>query len=129
MEMEIPTTTTLLIKGNEMQCTNPSCRLVVKPQNMEGARLAAKYGGFICRACRASVGRQWAKYLESDHWKRRRARAVLLAEWACQLCKSTKDLQVHHNTYERLGGELDSDLIVLCGYHHKWYHELEESVL
>ena len=48
----------------------------------------------------------------SPHWK---------PAW-CQLCRATKKLHVHHNTYENLGNERDEDLIVLCIRCHKAFH-------
>lgn len=64
----------------------------------------------------------YREYLKSDFWKRRRNRALSLADYACQICKSTKDLEVHHNDYTRLGNESDSDLITLCSDHHRMAH-------
>lgn len=63
---------------------------------------------------RAKKNIDLGKYLESSDWEKKKKVALALAGNACQLCKSTHGLQVHHNTYERLGRERHSDLIVLC---------------
>ena len=42
----------------------------------------------------------------------------------CQVCNTDKSiLDTHHRTYERLGRELDGDLIVLCRDCHRIFHE------
>jgi hypothetical protein len=67
------------------------------------------------------------EYLNSDGWKRRREVAIVRAGRKCQLCGAMPDsFQVHHNSYERLGHELPSDLIVLCGECHKRFHAERE---
>jgi hypothetical protein len=63
-------------------------------------------------------------YLTTPEWRRRRDRALVLASWQCQRrgCLSKRQLQVHHRTYERLGIELDDDLVVLCDPCHRREH-------
>jgi 5-methylcytosine-specific restriction endonuclease McrA len=56
----------------------------------------------------------YAEYLRTPHWRSLRAWAIERAGGKCQLCGSRKDLEVHHNCYDRLGAELPSDLVVLC---------------
>jgi hypothetical protein len=34
-------------------------------------------------------------------------------------------MHVHHNTYERLGHELDRDLLVVCEAHHRMIHSIK----
>lgn len=66
----------------------------------------------------------YAEYLASSHWSKRRKVALEKAGRKCSACKSASDgLDVHHNTYERLGEELDSDLLVLCRPCHALFHE------
>lgn len=62
-------------------------------------------------------------YLRSDWWKRRRKRALVMAEFKCQVCNSPHQLEVHHRTYTNLGKEEDPDLTVLCGECHSLFHE------
>ena len=45
-------------------------------------------------------------YLKSEHWQSKRAQALLRAGSKCQLCGSTDELNVHHNSYDRLGGRI-----------------------
>ena len=62
-------------------------------------------------------------YLNSDAWKARRKVALGKAAYKCQLCGNKKQqLDIHHNTYERLGNERDEDLIVLCHDCHTVFH-------
>lgn len=65
----------------------------------------------------------YAAYLHSSHWKKTRGMALQIAGYKCQAC-STKDdiLDVHHNSYDRLGAEESSDLIVLCRSCHGKVH-------
>lgn len=63
-----------------------------------------------------------ADYLKTREWKVKRNRALIQAGTRCQVCASTHPLEVHHRTYERLGIELLSDLVVLCRSCHRHYH-------
>jgi hypothetical protein len=58
--------------------------------------------------------KSYNEYLQSPHWKETRKRALERSGNHCSVCMSTKNLNVHHNNYERLGEELDTDLTVLC---------------
>lgn len=62
-------------------------------------------------------------YSQSSEWNEKKKIALNLANNKCQLCSSEDVLQVYHNTYDRFGNELLSDLIVLCSkcakHHHK----------
>lgn len=64
-------------------------------------------------------------YMESDLWQRRRRRSLERAGGQCEWpnCDQRSRLQVHHLSYERLGQELDEDLIVLCPSHHGEVHK------
>ena len=66
----------------------------------------------------------YSAYLHSSHWKRTRGQALQRAGYKCQAC-SSKDqiLDVHHNSYDRLGHEDPSDLIVLCRSCHTKVHD------
>lgn len=62
-------------------------------------------------------------YLRTPEWRRTRAAALLRAGNACSLDVTHGDeLDVHHRTYERLGAELASDLVVLCRPCHRLHH-------
>lgn len=70
-------------------------------------------------------------YINSTKWKMKRAARIIKAGHRCEFatesggrCVRTRSLTVHHNTYERLGNELDTDLDVLCWFHHMVAHLL-----
>mgnify|MGYP000739796043 CR=1 FL=1 len=67
---------------------------------------------------------EYEKYLESNHWKEIRKKALKRAGYKCQLCASNKELNVHHNTYKNLGHEDLNDLVVLCRNCHKKFHNI-----
>lgn len=54
------------------------------------------------------------EYIQSPEWKRKAQQAKSAAGWKCRRCGSSKRLECHHKTYERLGHERKSDLEVLC---------------
>jgi hypothetical protein len=63
-------------------------------------------------------------YLQTEHWTSVRRRALEFSGDRCQLCNlSGVTLHVHHRTYDRLGDELDGDLIVLCAACHSKFHD------
>lgn len=64
----------------------------------------------------------YREYLNSGHWKRRRADIIARANWRCEICGQAGPLEVHHLTYERLFEEHDSDLIALCPQCHEKQH-------
>lgn len=62
-------------------------------------------------------------YLRTPEWRRTRAAALVRADNSCSLdVTHTDNLEVHHRTYERLGAELVTDLVVLCHSCHKLHH-------
>ena len=63
------------------------------------------------------------QYLKSEEWQARRRTALQKADGHCMICGRQRKLQVHHNSYMRLGDERESDLIVLCAGCHKDYHK------
>jgi hypothetical protein len=80
------------------------------------------------RRRRPSADRVWSgsyhEYLASPEWRSRREWALERADHRCQLCNSTRTpLHVHHRTYERLGAEFPSDVIVLCEACHGTFHD------
>lgn len=64
----------------------------------------------------------YEEYLQTNHWKDVRKRALYRSGYKCQLCSSKGNLNVHHNTYENRGNEKDEDLIVLCEKCHGKFH-------
>ena len=66
---------------------------------------------------------EYQEYLQSSHWHFVRHDALLRGKEKCALCSDGDGLEVHHNSYERLGSESHSDLVVLCAKCHTAYHE------
>lgn len=66
-------------------------------------------------------------YLRTPEWRRTRAAALRRAGGSCSLdVTHTDGLEVHHRTYERLGEELLTDVVVLCHACH-WLHHKEHG--
>lgn len=70
------------------------------------------------------LGMPYYKYLQSESWFATRDR-VKAARPVCECCGLYTTDQVHHLTYERVGNELDDDLLAVCrpchaGLHAKW---------
>lgn len=62
------------------------------------------------------------KYLHTYHWEQLRELKLSEVDHRCQVCYNSKQLNVHHRTYERLGNEKLSDLTVLCKEWHEIFH-------
>tara|TARA_B100000900_G_scaffold414938_2_gene443134 strand:- start:210 stop:875 length:666 start_codon:yes stop_codon:yes gene_type:complete len=66
----------------------------------------------------------YSAYLHSAHWKKTRSEALMRAGYKCQACSTKEEiLDVHHNSYDRLGAEEPQDLIVLCRTCHGRVHQ------
>jgi predicted nucleic acid-binding Zn-ribbon protein len=64
------------------------------------------------------------EYLRTEAWLERREAAKARAGWRCQLCgDENAPLECHHNTYRRIGAELETDLCVLCAPCHRSFHD------
>jgi hypothetical protein len=105
-------------------------RAVMESMGLEGIDIVYEIGRaqreeLVHRGTVADLrGLSYEDYLRSDHWNAKRVGALGRARFKCQMCgASGRELQVHHNTYERLGEELDSDLIALCGVCHGKHHD------
>jgi hypothetical protein len=68
----------------------------------------------------------YQQYLQSPLWRSTRERRLHVAGNRCEFegCGRTFGLEVHHVSYERLGRELDSDMEVVCRFHHLARHTL-----
>lgn len=67
---------------------------------------------------------EYAEYLRSPWWGRRRNEIKRARGWRCEHCLTSDNLQVHHLSYARLWAELDEDLVCLCGDCHRGEHGL-----
>lgn len=65
------------------------------------------------------------EYLCSEHWRKRRNRSLVLANFRCKECGYNRNLQVHHLNYKNLWHEKDEDLEVLCRSCHKHIHKIK----
>jgi len=61
-------------------------------------------------------------YITSQRWYDKSAAALYLADYKCMVCYGNEALSVHHRTYERLGNELMTDLLVICQPCHNIFH-------
>jgi len=66
---------------------------------------------------------EYASYLSSHQWRTRRSPILTRAAGRCECCEYFAPSEVHHITYSRLGCELDSDLIAVCGFCHGLLHQ------
>lgn len=62
------------------------------------------------------------KYYQSAKWKEISDECKRLSDYKCSMCGSTESLNAHHLTYERLGEELQEDLLCVCEECHKKIH-------
>lgn len=63
----------------------------------------------------------YAAYMRSPAWKRKRAKILATAKNKCAGC-GRRARHVHHRTYERLGCEYDQDLVAVCLDCHRDIH-------
>jgi hypothetical protein len=70
---------------------------------------------------------RYDEYLRSEEWLTLRYQVLKRDGFRCRLTGKTKrpgdPLQVHHLTYERVGGEALDDLITVCRSAHRQLHE------
>lgn len=69
----------------------------------------------------------YKNYLHSTHWKTTKF-LLYSTKRRCSLCRSKKNLNIHHKTYRRLGNENPNDLIVLCQECHYIYHKYAKAI-
>lgn len=65
-------------------------------------------------------------YLSTPYWQLVSLLAKRKANYKCQLCGGSNNLNTHHRTYENKGMEINNmgDLIVLCQECHQKFHEV-----
>ena len=69
----------------------------------------------------------YARYLKSSEWQEIRAKIFKLRGRKCERCgKTSGPIQLHHKSYHRGGGELDSDVEVLCIECHEKQHATQK---
>jgi hypothetical protein len=68
------------------------------------------------------IPEKYKAYLDSPEWQIRKQRWLDFWKFCC-LCRSTYKLDVHHNTYDRVGNEEFTDCVVLCRKCHDLFHD------
>jgi hypothetical protein len=71
---------------------------------------------------RSDWWRNYSAYLASPEWEMRRARILARDGYRCRRCRFQSATDVHHLTYERVGHELDEDLMSVCEACHQLLH-------
>lgn len=71
------------------------------------------------RRRRSTHSAQYRAHLASPQWQAIRRAALERAKHRCAFCATDRKLEVHHNSYARLGHEQPEDLTVLCDNCHK----------
>ena len=74
------------------------------------------------RASKVKKSTEYQAYIKSKEWQVTRQRIFKRDNYQCCICGESKNLRVHHITYENLGAEKDSDLTTLCSKCHKDIH-------
>ena len=69
-----------------------------------------------------SLRAEYDAYLASDAWGARRSIVLARARSICECCEYYSATQVHHKIYERIGQELDTDLMAVCNFCHDLLH-------
>jgi len=66
---------------------------------------------------------EYSKVISSARWKKLRLQRIASAKGRCERCGRwptySRELELHHRTYERLGNELPDDVELLCVPCHK----------
>lgn len=99
----------------------PELRRIIRHE-LTSAEAVAALVVLVNRAQSERTVITYRDYLTSDTWQEKRRSKFDQVGRRCERCGSTDRIQVHHQTYERLGHELLSDLEVLCGDCHKAHH-------
>ena len=67
----------------------------------------------------------YREYIHSKEWQAKASNIKRIRGYTCELCGASGHgivLHAHHKTYERLGDELESDIMVLCSSCHMAFH-------
>lgn len=97
--------------------------------NVSETREAAKVLRRSLQVREPERGKRYAAYLRGRHWKRLRWHLVGLSKGKCEFGCGRAVVDVHHMTYERLGEELDIDLLAVCRECHTKIHSKTNTSL
>lgn len=79
----------------------------------------------LMRATNDPAKARYIQYLASEEWRIFRLSVIAKRGLACEVCRTRQNSpQLHHLTYERLGCERETDVIVTCETCHRRYHGL-----
>ena len=92
-------------------------------RNARGSSRSIKITTEFRKAMGPEFRDEYHAYLMSDVWTVRKHAARAAAGGRCQICNYGGRLDVHHRTYERIGNELPTDVVVLCRQCHRLFHE------
>jgi 5-methylcytosine-specific restriction endonuclease McrA len=73
-------------------------------------------------AAREQRRERYLAHLKSSEWRALKARKLTEAGHRCQTCSRSGSLDLHHNSYDRFGEELHSDVVILCRSCHDLFH-------
>ena len=76
------------------------------------------------RAEKIKNGSEYQEYIKSQEWQEVRQKIFKRDNFRCVKCGASKNLQVHHITYENLGEEKYADLVTLCNDCHNATHNM-----
>lgn len=70
----------------------------------------------------------YVDFLKSDYWKQVRKLVLKRDGRMCVICRETKQLDIHHDTYKNHGDEMNhlDDLMTLCRKCHKEHHDAQK---
>jgi hypothetical protein len=71
----------------------------------------------------ARIRMSYQAYINSPIWRKKVEEYFSRHRRRCWLCGTTDKIQLHHQTYENMGREEDSDLLPVCETHHRAIHE------
>lgn len=86
---------------------------------------AERHTSAFVRRLRAMGYKDYRAYLKSKHWREVRQRQP---QTDCVCCGSEGPLDLHHQTYARLGNERQHDLAWLCRSCHRRLHRQRRSL-
>jgi 5-methylcytosine-specific restriction endonuclease McrA len=66
-------------------------------------------------------------YLRTKKWKEKKKALIKLRGRLCEICASTKRLEIHHLSYQNLFNEPPEDLLILCPTCHKKQHGIKKK--
>lgn len=73
---------------------------------------------------RKLVPKKYSEYIKSNFWTQRKREYYKTHKKECSVCKTTKNINLHHTSYRHVGFEKDNELLPLCDMHHEKYHNL-----